>query len=324
VDEISLLSPIAGPSLTALVPIRNGIIYLPSFRKQISQILSEQDELLAIDDNSDDGTFEFLIAWALHDQRVTVLRNSGNGLVDALNFGIKKARYEWIARFDIDDEYSIQRLKIQRKAIHESHAVIFSDYEFFGDDQPNLGRVYSAITPTATALSLISGQRTAHPSAVFKKELALSVGGYLNDDFPAEDLSLWLRLLKLGTIESIPDLLLRYRISAHSITGQNRISAKNKTNQLVLSSELLREAYLVSIKNLPDTISLYKNLDDGCFRFSLHVRDLLLASNLYGFRLQLLPRLFFGIKRFGVLRFSKATVNIFKFYRIRTRFRSNP
>lgn len=298
--------------------------YLPNFRKQMSQILSQQDELLAIDDNSIDGTFEFLCSWALEDQRVTVLKSLGDGLVDALNFGLENARYDWIARFDIDDEYSSNRLQIQREAIHESLGVIFSDYEFFGYGEPNLGRIYSAITPTATALSLISGQRTAHPSAVFNKELALSVGGYLNDDFPAEDLSLWLRLLKSGTAESLPDLLLRYRISAHSVTGRNRISAKNKAHHLALYSEHLRKAYFDSIERLPETTSLYKKLDDGCFRFSLHVRDLLLACKLYGFRLQLLPRLFFGIQRFGIIRFSKATIEIGKLYRIRNKFRSNP
>jgi hypothetical protein len=51
-------------------------------------------------------------------------------------------------------------------------------------------------------------------------------GGYRDEDFPAEDLSLWLRLSRNGILKSIPKPLLHYRVSNSSITA-----TKNKLMQ---------------------------------------------------------------------------------------------
>lgn len=310
--------------ITALVPIRNGMEYLPEFRANLGQLFDLDDEVIVIDDNSNDGTLEFLMSWAREDTRLRVIKNSGSGLVDALNMGLHAARHPWIARFDVDDKYSLNRISIQRLHLHESLAALFSDYEFFSEDKGSLGRVYSALSPKATALSLISSQRTAHPSVVFNRELAIQVGGYLAKDFPAEDLSLWLRLHGVGSIESVPDLLLQYRISTNSITGQNRKMAKEKSMNLIHADLSLRNAFSYSIAHLSDTVKFYSGTNKGNCRFVLHVRDLIIGEKIYGFRISDMRKILFSVMNFGIISFSAGVLEIRKDYVRRRNFRSNP
>jgi len=312
------------PRISGLVPIRNGYNYLPEFRANLEQILGSHDELLVIDDRSEDGTLDFLKSWANDDARIKVLQNSGTGLVDALNYGLASASNSWIARFDVDDKYASNRFMVQRERLHESLAAIFSDYQFFSNTESDLGRVFSALLPRATALSLISGQRTAHPSVIFNRQLAIKVGGYVSSDFPAEDLSLWLRLLQVGSVESVENLLLFYRISSSSITGQNRKIAIETRAGLINSNTDLKPIFEESIAELDRTADFYLNCADGSHRFVLHIRDIFIAGKSYGFKLKYVLKVFIAVKRFGVLDFLKALLDIRKAYKLRKRFRLNP
>jgi hypothetical protein len=103
---------------------------------------------------------------------------------------------------------------------------IFSDYELFYDGFRSLGKIHSAVFSPAVSTSLISGQRTAHPSVLFNKNAATSAGGYLKQDFPAEDLSLWLRMSRLGKLVSSPQVLLHYRVGESSISSTRRNEMK--------------------------------------------------------------------------------------------------
>ena len=313
-----------GPRITGLVPIRNGYKYLPDFRANLDQILGLNDELLVIDDRSEDGTLDFLKSWANDDARIKVLQNSGSGLVDALNYGLVSASNSWIARFDVDDRYASNRFLIQRDRLHESLEAIFSDYQFFSNTELDLGRVFTAVLPRATALSLISGQRTAHPSVIFNKQLAIEVGGYISSDFPAEDLSLWLRLLKVGSIESVENLLLFYQISSTSVTGRNRKLAIEKRSGLINSNNNLKLIFEESITELNRTADFYLNCEDGSHRFVLHIRDIFFAGKSYGFNIKYILKVFVAIMRFGILDFLRALLDIRKAYKLRKRFRSNP
>jgi GT2 family glycosyltransferase len=49
-----------------------------------------------------------------------------------------------------------------------------------------------------------------------RREALAEVGGFNDDDRPAEDLDLWLRLARTGEIGFIDDVLARYRIHAFS------------------------------------------------------------------------------------------------------------
>lgn len=219
--------------ISLLLPIYNGIRFLPDIRVYASENCDKDDEILIVSDGSTDGTNEFLQSWANEDSRVRLILKKNTGIVDTLNIGLREAKFDWIARFDVDDFYPPYRLTTQRLLIAPDVVAIFADYEFSSENGVPLGRVPSAVVPLAMKLSLISGNRTAHPVVVFHKQSAINVGGYVHEDFPAEDLSLWMRIQTEGKIVSVPRVLLKYTLVKNSVTNSNRLASIGARNRLI-------------------------------------------------------------------------------------------
>jgi glycosyltransferase involved in cell wall biosynthesis len=265
---------------TLLMPVKNGEKYLQEAITNLEKNCQPSDEILVIDDGSTDGTASILNNWMRINPQVKVLLNSKSGLVNALNFGITKSSNDWIVRFDVDDRYSENRTFELKKLMKNDVVGVFSDYRFTTNRGINLGMMPSAITPDLTYLSLVSSQRTAHPSVCYNKRAVLEAGGYLPRDFPAEDLSLWLRLSKVGKIATSPEELLKYRISRNSVSASLRRSAINKKNALISDFEFNQHIVSSCVENLNETRVYYSNFKYGGQRSLLHLRDLLYISSL--------------------------------------------
>lgn len=267
-------------SISGLLPVKNGERYIAELLTSILLSMRSSDELLVIDDGSTDQTFSIAEVFALADSRVTLISTSGIGLVKALNIGVDKARHGWLARYDVDDVYDIKRLDKQRALIDENVSVIFSDYKFVTDFGKNIGMIPSAVKAMPTALSLISSQRTPHPVALINKERLILSGGYRLQDYPAEDLGLWLRMSHYGDLVSVPEVLLKYRISASSISAQNRAVQLLKKSELIRSHTLWSAWQKNCVNEFVETASSYQSLKDSHKRILLHLRDLHLARRL--------------------------------------------
>ena len=261
-------------NISILLPVKNGEKYLKKSLTNLVQIIQSHDEILVIDDFSTDRTKEIVLSEINNDSRIRYLKNISPGLVRALNFGIEESLNEWIARADVDDHYEVNRLSEQRSNIAPNTVGIFTDYDFFSDSFNYLGTIPSAIEANAVSVSLISSQRTAHPSILFEKNAVINAGGYRESDFPAEDLSLWLRMSRLGDLISIPKALLHYRLSTESITGTRRIEAKEMTRKLLTEIGINQKNIIGLIENFESVIQLYKDHDHSKERELLLLRDL--------------------------------------------------
>jgi glycosyltransferase involved in cell wall biosynthesis len=216
--------------------------------------------------------------WAHLDSRINLITTRTSGLVNALNLGILECCNNWVARFDIDDNYETDRLKHQEASLNEKTVAIFSDYDFFSNSNNYLGTIPSALDANAVAVSLISSQRTAHPSVLFSKEAVANAGFYRDIDFPAEDLSLWLRMSRLGDLISIPKTLLHYRLSTASITGIKRKEAKEMTKKILDNIGINKKNTVRLVENFESVIELYKKHNYSRERELLILKDLYYLS----------------------------------------------
>lgn len=219
--------------VSILMPVRNGATFLPGTIVNISRYMRPVDELVIVDDGSHDETPRILKEFQRDTPNVKIINGASKGLVSALNLGLKECSFDWVARMDVDDKSRIDRLLHQTDAISDTTVAIFSDYSFFSSRSEAMGIIYSAIIPSAMSISLVTGQRTAHSSVIFRKSAILDVGSYREEDFPVEDLSLWLRVSRLGELKSIPLPLLNYRISANSISALKGSEMKNTKKQIL-------------------------------------------------------------------------------------------
>lgn len=261
--------------ITGVLPVHNGEKFIDTSLPLILRNLNADDELIIIENGSTDGTNKKLQKWVNIDSRINLIFTKTPGLVKALNLGVEESFNNWIARFDIDDNYEPDRLKYQRASLNEKTVAIFTDYDFFSDSYNYLGTIPSALDANAVAVSLISSQRTAHPSVLFSKEAVINAGGYRGMDFPAEDLSLWLRMSRFGDLISIPNTLLHYRLSTESITSKKRNEAKNITKKLLTDIGINQKNIVSLIANFESIIELYKK-----YNYSRE-RELLILKDLY-------------------------------------------
>lgn len=261
------------PSISALLPICNGMRWIQRSIINVESVLSDSDELIIVDNGSTDGTTEFLQSYRF--KRATVLLfQKEKGLVDALNAGLSAAQNNWIARFDVDDLYEPHRLENIFKSLRPSTVAIFSDFDFVDVHGDSYGAFYNAVVDPAIKLSLPRSERNAHPSVVFRKKEVIDVGGYLKEDYPCEDLSLWLRLSKVGSFQGSPLPLLHYSFLADSVSSQNRELIQAKKVKIV-ERYFDPTTVVYAYQELSETLSQYSFESNGLARKLLHLRDFL-------------------------------------------------
>jgi glycosyltransferase involved in cell wall biosynthesis len=266
--------------VTFLMPVRNGRDFLTDSLANIDAMAAPNDEILVINDHSSDGSDEILYSMKSKMKNLVLLNSPNSGLVNALNFGLAEASNNLIARADVDDNYQIDRIDKQLESFTPSTVAVFSDYTFVSPNKSNLGTIYSAVHPLAVSASLVSSQRTAHPSVVFSREAVIQVGGYRASDFPAEDLSLWLRLSRVGELRSVPLPLLNYRINPQGISATRRSEMLKKKILLLKEIGVNKHDLGQMESSIPDILASYDSISNNSERRILLARDLLTISKL--------------------------------------------
>jgi glycosyltransferase involved in cell wall biosynthesis len=235
---------------------------------------SLDDEVIIINDGSTDNTLEILNLSKKDFPNLRIITTKGIGIVKALNLGLVESSHEWIARFDVDDMYTENRINKQRAIIDDGIAAIFCDYELVLDNGVSTGVIPSPVDNLATIISLLYSQQTPHPGVVFNKNLINDAGGYLEDDFPVEDLSLWLRASRVGKLVSVPEVLLKYRISNTSTSGSRQTEAKSKTLILIQKYGLPINFIKQNFDELSGTYQNYSKLPFSIERRLLFMRNM--------------------------------------------------
>jgi glycosyltransferase involved in cell wall biosynthesis len=104
--------------VTALMPVKNGGVFLQRSLSQLQLSCNATDEILIIDDFSNDNTAQIVKDASKADARIRLLSNANPGIVGALNLGLSEASNEWIARFDVDEHSRCVESKETRTKLH--------------------------------------------------------------------------------------------------------------------------------------------------------------------------------------------------------------
>ena len=247
-------------SISVLMPVRNGASFIDKAMSMIVGSISVGDEIIIIEDGSQDNSFELLQRWSRDFPTINLVKTGGVGLIASLNLGISIASNPWIARYDVDDRYSLRRLELQRSQLGTQNLVaIFSDYQVWFRDQFSIGIIPSPIFDSAIKVSLVKNSRTPHPSVIFNRAAALEVGSYRESDTFVEDMSLWLRLSRVGKFTSIPDKLLSYQIWKNSVTSLNSIAMRQARAKLLNELNVMRTDLNYVQDNFGSIIKAYEN-----------------------------------------------------------------
>ncbi len=211
------------PRVSVVLPVLNAATYLRAALRSLSEQSFSDYELVVIDDGSTDQSGAIIDAAAQLDPRVRVIRNKMSiGMGHVFNLGLFAAKGEYVARMDGDDVAHPERLARQVAFLdaHPEVVVVGAQVELIDVSGSVVGtRSYLVDDgPLRRAMARVSP--FAHPVTMFRRELAVHLGGYDVRYAPAEDLHLWVRLAKCGLMANLPDVLLRYRVHDGSVTAR--------------------------------------------------------------------------------------------------------
>lgn len=218
-----------------------------SLERTLQSILNQDGvefEVVVVDDGSTDASRQLLVKLAEGEPRLRLQRQANAGLTRALINGCAVATGEFIARQDVGDISLPNRLQRQAALLTSRSELAFVACQF--KTTAPAGEILSLAEPIDAGKEIISslqdppvsGMRGPHHGSVmFRRAAYEQVGGYREEFYFAQDLDLWSRLIELGGLEFVNDVLYE------SGYAPGAISARYRPQQLLLR-DLIREATL--------------------------------------------------------------------------------
>jgi len=209
-----------GASATVLMAVRNGLPYLERALASISRQSWTDWEALIVDDGSTDDSPRAVERWRCRDSRFVLYRRPPEGLVAALNAGVRAAQGRVIVRMDADDVMSRWRLERTVPVLQsQSESVLLGTgvYPFPRRSVAEGMRHYVEWLNGQTSDSVMRRNMfiecvIAHPTLTARRETLLALGGYRDRGWP-EDYDLVLRHYERGgRFAKVPEPLLMWRV----------------------------------------------------------------------------------------------------------------
>lgn len=181
----------AVPEVSVVMSVHNGASQIDGSVQSILNQSYQDWEFLIVDDGSSDQTFQKLIDYQSKNTKITVIKNGRNvGLTKSLIRAISLARGMYIARQDVDDRSSPNRLARQVSLMPEH------DFVCCRTRVNNIKISPKWVTTKGYPLVMRFKNPFIHGTFCFKKELYDRVGGYDPTVRYAQDYDLVWRIFK--------------------------------------------------------------------------------------------------------------------------------
>ncbi|WP_298498456.1 glycosyltransferase family 2 protein [uncultured Algibacter sp.] len=100
------------PLVSILIPFKNTETFIGACLQSILEQTYTNWELLIVDDNSIDSSLSIVESFAKKDFRIKVFKNSGSGIINALQLAFKNSTGELVTRMDSDDVMKPNKIKV--------------------------------------------------------------------------------------------------------------------------------------------------------------------------------------------------------------------
>lgn len=221
--------------LTVLMPVYNGSKHVAIAIKSILKQTYKDFEFLIVNDGSTDNTEEIILSFK--DPRINYRKIDHSGISNALNYGIKEASGDYIARMDSDDISLLNRLEYQVKEIKKDPSIsVLSNWYVHMKNYKVFRIIRTPLSNDEIKKELLKHSVICHASSILKKSDIIEIGMYDPEYDGLEDYELWLRGLKELKFKNLPQIL--YCVNDH---GKKEITDKNKHTLSDLTDKYINE-----------------------------------------------------------------------------------
>lgn len=202
-------------SISAVIPVKNR----PSLIVQsIGSCLAQSrapDEIIVVDDGSDDATPDIVADLAAKESRIKLVRRkTSGGAALARNLGAAQAGGRWLAFLDSDDRWHADKLESQlalARKFPDAPAVFCGIRYAYATRKARIGIPKPVVGHADLAVSNVLASTSA---AFVRKDRFEEVLGFDAALPNCEDWDLWLKLAKLGPLPVVQAPLVEYSFEA--------------------------------------------------------------------------------------------------------------
>lgn len=227
-------------------------------KETIDSILAqtyEDFELIIVDDGSTDDTQELLAQYTDARIRSFVLQENCFYCA-AANYGLEKARGDYIAFATSDDVWEEQKLEMQMRYMEKRKecGACFTFVHIIDETGKNVDNKYPDMLSVLRKnyftqrewiqRFLFEGNCLCHPSALVRKEVMDQVGGYHLYYSLLADMELWLRIVRYYPIHVIEEDLVGYRVFSKEGNQLSGVATEEKVTKSLNEHMLIRKNFI--------------------------------------------------------------------------------
>lgn len=193
------------PKISIIVPVYNTEKYLVQcFESLINQTFSDI-EIICVNDGSDDNSLKILEEYAQKDERIKIFSQKNQGAGVARNFGMAKAKAEYIMFCDSDDFYELQMCEKMFKEITENNVdICFCNSNYVQKNEGSF-EVFKEAKFKLEGYQELSGNTKLKinteiglPNKIFKKSLINKHGIVSPNSSYGEDTAFWIQYVAVA------------------------------------------------------------------------------------------------------------------------------
>jgi len=187
-------------------------------------------EFIIIDDASSDSTVSIIKKYK--DSRIQlIVKPQNSGYTNSLNYGLSIAKGEYIARMDGDDISFPERFAKQVAFLDKNQETVLcgTAFKIIGTDTIITVPEYH----DDIKLAMLKDCCIGHPTVMMRKSCLNNFSLiYDTKKEPAEDYDMWTRLLVVGKLHNLQEVLLNYRVH------NSQVSHKRNEQQINIALEI--------------------------------------------------------------------------------------
>ena len=217
------------PLVSIVVPIYNTENYLEKCINSLTQQSYSNIEIIAVDDGSPDGSGRKIEKLAKSDEKIRVFHKENGGLSSARNYGIKKAKGEFICLVDSDDYVKRDFVAVMLENVlrNKADVAVIGYNDYLPEKQ--------IVSGEGAAVSLLTKQENIDVVAwnkMYRRELFTKNDIWYPEGQNYEDcLTTYKLLARAQTVTYIEKSLYCYVDRARSITKNDKKEEKLKVRE---------------------------------------------------------------------------------------------
>jgi glycosyltransferase involved in cell wall biosynthesis len=226
--------------ISVIIPTYNSDKFISEAISSVLRQTYTDYEIIVVDDGSTDSTKEII---ENNFPEVSYFYTTNQGVSRARNYGIQRARGEFIAFLDADDLWLPEKLEKQIGVFNADQELmlVFTEHRFFdanGIREATFSKK-ERLMKGDVVKNIFLHSHVALPTVMVRKNIFQEIGYFEEDLNVAEDDNLWIRIALKFRIHLLDEVLVHCRMTENSLSR----TTTNVVTGVLKNVELIEKKY---------------------------------------------------------------------------------